>query len=104
INQDKQVAAQLLAKSVKSLETAQKNSRFFPNASYDVAVHDTYFYLAMSYHKLYQLSQNPNLLNKAKLAWRDYLDFFPESLANVEQYSEAKNSASQFLEQLRGDS
>ncbi len=101
IHSDKKAAAKHLAKSLKYLKTALSNARFFPNEHYDEAIHDTYFYLALTYHKLYQLSSKKAIMDKAQLAWRDYLDFFPDSLETIAAYQESKASAYNFLEQLK---
>lgn len=101
LNSNPKEAVQYLAKSVKSLKKAKKNMRFFPNASYDAAVHDTFYYLALSYQKLYQISKKQNLHREAELAWRDYLDFFPENLENDPNYQESKESADRYMEQLK---
>lgn len=101
MHSDKRSAAQFFVKSIKSLEKAKENSRFFPNEYYDEAIHDTYYYIALSYHKLYQLSNKASLLNKAELAWRDYLDFYPAKLEDNAEYLVSRDSAEKFVEQLK---
>ncbi|MDH5546921.1 MAG: PEGA domain-containing protein [Gammaproteobacteria bacterium] len=103
LHTDSKEAAQLLAKSIQTLNKAKENSRFFPNDFYDVAVHDTYYYIALSYQKLYQLSKKSSIMTKAELAWRDYLDFFPEKLANNPDYVASRESVDTFMEQLKGN-
>ncbi len=101
INTDKDGATKYLAKAIQALQTAKTNARFFPTENYDQAVHDTYFYLALSYHKLYQLTHKAGLLDQAELAWRDYLDFFPASLEQQATYRQSREAAGQYLAQLR---
>lgn len=101
LNKDKEAAIKLLAKAVKSLRTAKENARFFPSESYDEAIHDTYYYLALSYQKLYQISKKESLMNDAELAWRDFLDFFPEKLRQRAEYKESLNAADRYMELLK---
>src|SRR5204862_425088 len=56
---DRDAASSQFAKAIKALQTARQNTRFFPSAEYDEAVHDTYYYTALSYHKLYLLTKQP---------------------------------------------
>lgn len=100
INTDKVAAAKSLGQAIQSLSKAKENTRFFPSESYDIAVHDTYYYLALSYHKLYQVSNKSQIKDQAVLAWREYFDFFPKSLENDSTYKQAKEGAENFLEQL----
>ncbi|MDH5302130.1 MAG: PEGA domain-containing protein [Gammaproteobacteria bacterium] len=101
LHTDKKEAATNLSKAIQILDKARENARFFPSEHYDEAIHDTYYYIALSYHKLYQLTNNAALLNKTELAWRDYMDFFPESLQNKQQYVVSRQSAERFMEQLK---
>lgn len=94
-------AASYLAKSIKTLNKAKENARFFPNEYYDEAVHDTYYYIALSYQKLYQLSKKPAILSQTERAWRDYIDFFPQKLMKDKNYADARESADTFMEQLK---
>lgn len=94
-------AAQFYAKAVQNLKTAKQNTRFFPAAEYDQAVHDTYFYLALSYQKLYMISNRTNFLSDANLAWRDYFDFFPRSLENDPVFTEHRETARKFSSQIK---
>src|SRR5438552_5422702 len=55
VDRDREGAAQALAKAVQSLQVAKQNTRFFPTAHHDEALHDTYYYLALAYHKLHLL-------------------------------------------------
>lgn len=104
LHKDKNAAMKWLAKAIKSLKVARKNSRFFPTESYDAALHDTYYFMALSYHKLFQLSGKSSLLSQAKQAWQNYFDFFPEKLNQVATYRESMESAERYMEQLKGDS
>ena len=94
-------AAQFYAKAVQNLKIAKQNTRFFPAAEYDQAVHDTYFYLALSYQKLYMISNRTNYLSDANLAWRDYFDFFPRSLENDPVFTEHRETARKFSNQIK---
>lgn len=101
LHKNKKEAASFLAKSIKTLNKAKENARFFPNEYYDEAVHDTYYYIALSYQKLYQLSKKSSVLSKTERAWRDYIDFFPEKLKNQQNFADARESADTFMEQLK---
>jgi hypothetical protein len=101
VPKDKDAAAQSFAKAIQSLQKAKQNTRFFPNDRYDEAVHDTYYYTALSYHKLYQLTQKGNLLNDANLAWREYFDFFPKKLEGNSTFEQARTSAQKYWDQIK---
>lgn len=94
-------AAQFYAKALQNLKIAKQNSRFFPDDAYDQAVHDTYYYLALSYQKLYMISKRPNMLNDANLAWRDYFDFFPRSLEGDPVFTQHRDTAKKFWDQIK---
>src|SRR5712671_3137547 len=55
-NSDRDAASKHFAKAITALQTAKQNTRFFPKEEYDEAVHDTYYYTALSYHKLYLIT------------------------------------------------
>lgn len=94
-------AAQFYAKAVQNLKIAKQNTRFFPAEAYDQAVHDTYYYLALSFQKLYMISNRPNMLNDANLAWRDYFDFFPKSLDGDPVFTQHRDTAKKFWDQIK---
>jgi tetratricopeptide (TPR) repeat protein len=94
-------AAQFYAKAVQNLKIAKQNTRFFPDESYDQAVHDTYYYMALAYQKLYMISNRPNMLNDANLAWRDYFDFFPKSLEGDPVFTQHRDTAKKFWDQIK---
>lgn len=101
LQSDKDAAAQNFAKAIQNLQKAKQNTRFFPNDRYDEAVHDTYYYTALSYHKLYQLTRKGNLLNDANLAWREYFDFFPKKLEGNDTFEQARASAQKYWDQIK---
>jgi hypothetical protein len=68
---------------------------------YDEAVHDTYYYLALSYHKLYLVTKKPALLTSANLAWREYFDFFPKSLEGKSVYDQSRDTAQKYWDQIK---
>lgn len=88
VDSDRNAASEFFAKAVKSLQTAKQNTRFFPNAEYDEAVHDTYYYTALAYHKLYLATKQPAVQNSASLAWREYFDFFPKKLDGKPEFEQ----------------
>ena len=100
-NSDRDAASQLYAKAIKALQTAKQNTRFFPKDEYDEAVHDTYYYTALSYHKLYLLTKQPAVMNSASLAWREYFDFFPKKLESNPAFADAREAARKYREQIR---
>jgi len=100
-NSDREAASQAYAKAIKALQTAKQNMRFFPKDEYDEAVHDTYYYTALSYHKLYLLTKQPAVMNSASLAWREYFDFFPKKLENNPTFADAREAGRRYREQIR---
>ncbi len=94
-------AAQYYAKAVQNLKVAKQNMRFFPDDEYDQAVHDTYYYLALAYQKLYMITRRANMLNDANLAWRDYFDFFPRALEGNPVFVEHRETAKKFWNQIK---
>ncbi|HVQ60737.1 MAG TPA: PEGA domain-containing protein [Burkholderiales bacterium] len=100
-NSDRDAASQAYAKAIKALQTAKQNTRFFPKGEYDEAVHDTYYYTALSYHKLYLITKQPAVMNSASLAWREYFDFFPRKLESVPAFADARAAATRYREQIR---
>jgi len=94
-------AAQYYAKAVQNLKISKQNMRFFPADEYDQAVHDTYYYLALSYQKLFMISNRSNILNDANLAWRDYFDFFPRALENDTVFKGHRDTGKKFWDQIK---
>lgn len=101
VNSDRDAASQLYAKAIKALQTAKQNTRFFPKDEYDEALHDTYYYTALSYHKLYLITKQPAVANSASLAWREYFDFFPKKLESNPTFAEAREAALRYRAQIR---
>jgi len=100
-NSDKDAASQYYAKAIKALQTAKQNTRFFPKDEYDEAVHDTYYYTALSYHKLYLMTKQPAVMNSASLAWREYFDFFPKKLEGNPAFVQAREGARRYRDQIQ---
>ena len=101
VQKDKDAAAQNFAKAIQNLQTAKQNTRFFPNVHYDEAVHDLYYYTALSYHKLYLLTRKNNILNSANLAWREYFDFFPKKLEGNSTFEQTREAAQKYWDQIK---
>lgn len=101
VQRDKENAAQSFAKAIQNLKTAKQNTRFFPNLQYDEAVHDTYYYTALAYHKLYLLTRKSQILNDANLAWREYFDFFPKKLEGNSTYEQSREAAQKYWNQIK---
>lgn len=80
-------ALEYFAKAVKTLERARENTRFFPDNRHDEAVHDTYYYRAMSYQSLYQITGRETLRSNVELAWSEYVDFFPPKLLGNSEFA-----------------
>src|SRR5437879_2374877 len=98
---DRTAASTYFAKAIKALQTAKQNTRFFPSAEYDEAVHDTYYYTALSYHKLYLMTKQPTVMNSASLAWREYFDFFPKKLEGNPAFVQAREGARRYRDQIQ---
>ena len=98
---DRDAASQSFAKAIKALQTAKQNTRFFPKDEYDEALHDTYYYTALAYHKLYLLTRQPAVMNNASLAWREYFDFFPKKLEGDPNFAQARDSARRYRDQIQ---
>lgn len=101
IREDRLSAGQKFAKAAENLEKAKQNTRFFPTQHYNEAIHDTYYYLALSYHKLYLLTRKETLLGKADLSWREYFDFFPKQLETEENFAQMRDSAEKYWTQIQ---
>ena len=101
VNSDRDAASKHFAKAIKALQTAKQNTRFFPKAEYDEAVHDTYYYTALSYHKLYLITKQPGVMNSASLAWREYFDFFPKKLESNATFVQAREGARRYRDQIQ---
>jgi len=101
VQKDKEGAAQNFAKAIQNLQVAKQNTRFFPNVHYDEAVHDTYYYTALSYHKLYLITRKNNLLSSANFAWREYFDFFPRKLEGSSTFEKTREGAQKYWDQIK---
>jgi tetratricopeptide (TPR) repeat protein len=101
VAKDKQAAAQHFAKAVQNLQIAKQNTRFFPTERYDEAVHDTYYYNALSYHKIYLITKKAAVLNNANLAWREYFDFFPKKLEGNSAFEQSRQAAQKYWDQIK---
>ncbi len=101
VDSDRTAASTYFAKAIKALQTAKQNTRFFPSAEYDEAVHDTYYYTALSYHKLYLITKQPAVMNSASLAWREYFDFFPKKLEANPAFVQAREGARRYRDQIQ---
>lgn len=101
VNGDRDAASQSFAKAIKALQTAKQNTRFFPKDEYDEAVHDTYYYTALAYHKLYLITRQPAVMNSASLAWREYFDFFPKKLEGEPNFQQAREAARRYRDQIQ---
>src|SRR5713226_8304362 len=101
VDGDRTAASSYFAKAIKALQTAKQNTRFFPSAEYDEAVHDTYYYTALSYHKLYLIPKQPAVMNSASLAWREYFDFFPRKLEGIPTFVQAREAARRYRDQIQ---
>ncbi|MDH3975034.1 MAG: PEGA domain-containing protein [Deltaproteobacteria bacterium] len=101
LKSDKREAAKNFAAAIKNLERAKQNTRFFPTAHYDEAVHDTYYYRAISFHKLYMATRKNSILNKADLAWREYFDFFPKKLESDGNFAGIREAAQKRWTQIK---
>lgn len=101
IRSDRNAAAADLAKAIQNLEKAKQNTRFYPANIYEEALHDTYYYTALSYHKLYLLTKKPALLEKADTAWREYFDFFPKKLESDHGFATIREGARKYWAQVK---
>jgi tetratricopeptide (TPR) repeat protein len=101
IRKDKKAAASHFGKAIKNLRVAKQNTRFFPNNQFEEAVHDTYYYRALSYHKLYLVTKKRTLIHRADLAWREYFDFFPKKLEGNKSFVQMRNSARRYYAQIK---
>ncbi|MEK6745284.1 MAG: PEGA domain-containing protein [Nitrospirota bacterium] len=101
VAKDKEAAAQNFAKAIKNLQRAKQNTRFFPTMRYDEAVHDTFFYTALSFHKLYLITKKSTMLNDANLAWSEYFDFFPQKLEGNAAYEQSREAGQKYWDQIK---
>jgi len=101
IHTDKQAAAANYAKALEKLKIAKQNTRFFPNNHYQEAVHDTYYYQAISCHKLFLVTKKKAILDRADLAWKEYFDFFPKELEGNSEFTKIRQSSRKYWAQLK---
>lgn len=101
VQKDRAAAAEYFGKAVQTLQIAKQNTRFFPTQEYHEALHDTYYYLALSYHKLYLVTRRPAVMNNADLAWRAYFDFFPKKLQGNPAYEKSHKAAQKYWAQIK---
>jgi hypothetical protein len=101
VRRDPETAARSYRKALEALATARQNSRFFPSATYDEALHDTYYYAALASHRLADLTRSGEAYRRAELAWRDYLDFFPRRLEGNPPFEKAREGGVQFYAEAR---
>jgi tetratricopeptide (TPR) repeat protein len=101
VQKNKEAAAQSFAKAIENLKKAKQNTRFFPNVHYDEALHDTYYYTALAYHKLYLVTKKNAILSDANIAWREYFDFFPRSLEGNATFEENRQAAQKYWDQIK---
>lgn len=101
VQKDRAAAAEYFAKAVQTLQIAKQNTRFFPTQEYHEALHDTYYYLALSQHKLYLVTRRPAVMHNADLAWREYFDFFPMKLLGNPVYAESHKAAQKYWAQIK---
>lgn len=95
-------AMKYFGKAIKALERARENTRFFPNERHDEAVHDTYYYRALSYHNLFNATKREALLGNVESAWNEYFDFFPAGLRDKPEYVQLRESAEKLSHQVLG--
>src|SRR5438046_5833106 len=101
VDRDREGAAQALAKAVQSLQVAKQNTRFFPTAHHDEALHAPYYYLALAYHKLYLVTGTASIVATADLAWREYFDFFPKRLEGNPTFEQSRAGARKSWDQIK---
>jgi tetratricopeptide (TPR) repeat protein len=95
-------ALEYFAKAAKALERARENTRFFPDDKHDEALHDTYYYRALAYQNLYQITGRESLRANVELAWNEYVDFFPEKLRGNADFEKLRESGLQMSKQFEG--
>lgn len=101
VQKDREGAAQSYAKAIENLKIAKQNTRFFPTERYDEAVHDTYYYTALAYHKLYLLTKKSSLRDSANQAWQEYFDFFPKKLEGNAVFEESRAAGQKYWGQIK---
>jgi hypothetical protein len=101
VRTDPQAAAENFAQAIEKLNIAKQNTRFFPSQHFEEAVHDTYYYNALAYHKLYLVSKKRPLVAKADLAWREYFDFFPQKLEGKGNFTQMRSAAEKYWQQIK---
>jgi len=95
-------ALEYFAKAIKALDRARENTRFFPDDRHDEAVHDTYYYRALAYQNLYQITGREALRTNVETAWNEYVDFFPEKLRGNPDFERLHESGLSMSKQFEG--
>ncbi len=77
-----------------------------PGSKRNIVYQDTLFYLAVSYQKLYYLTQKGEYLSRTRFSWIDYFDFFNEELLKDDYFKKQYSIADSYrkeAERLKGE-
>lgn len=96
-------AARYFAKAVVALTHARKHEEVYLQDDADRLRHDNHYYLAKAYHAMYNFTRSAEYMRKAKVAWQNYFDFFPNKLNTEPKYEKIRKAALEhYLKLKRG--
>ncbi|MFW7382010.1 MAG: PEGA domain-containing protein [Oligoflexus sp.] len=73
-DQSRQAAVAHYQKSIEVMERTEPQLRHINRLEYPQALHNTSYYRALSYHRIWDITQDPMYLTEAHRAWKRYLD------------------------------
>ena len=97
--EDKDIAIAHFRKAMQIFQNVAPHLRFIGEGQYQEASHKIAYHKALSLHKIYDLTQNTDLLPEVSSLWQQYLDRFQEE-RQTEFASQRKNAAT-YLKQAR---
>lgn len=100
---DRNLAISYWRQAAKILDQTEDELRYVPADRYNQAVHTLSYYRALSSHKIWVLTQNPDDKALAAKQWKDYIQGTALALPQDKHYSWVKKAESYFRE-LQGES
>ncbi len=100
-NSNQRKSALFFKKAYESFLKANMYSKYFPIESHNQIKHDTLYFLALTYQKLFYLTERPQFLQKANIAWKDYIDFYRFHITEKTKYEDPIKNAKLYLAEVK---
>lgn len=94
---DPKSSARYFKKAYENFQNAEMFSSYFPKESYEKIRHQTLYFLALTYHKIYYLTHRKGFLQKALNGWKNYLDFVNFYIKDKGEYKKPFENAQVYL-------